>query len=107
MIVVTLVPLQSIMKDQVSDMILISYLLATVSGLKRINKEMLMRYQSFVYTLQLSSFSLKGLSTAYVSGEPGNERMKEGVCNGLHQQVFFTPESIVTSKRWRKVLCGR
>ena len=59
-----------------------------------------------MYTMQVPSFSSKGLSTAYVSGEPGNERMKEGVCNGLDQLVFFTPESIVTSKKWRKVLVG-
>ena len=56
--------------------------------------------------VQVSSFSSKGLSAAYISGEPSSERMKEGVSRGAYQLVFFTPELIVTNKRWRKVLEG-
>ena len=55
---------------------------------------------------QVSSLFSKGISAAYVSEQPGNERKKEGVSKGMYQLVFFTPELIVTSKRWRKVLEG-
>ena len=56
--------------------------------------------------MQVSSFSSKGLSAAYVTGEPGNEDVKRGVRKGEYQLVFFTPELLINNKRWRKVLGG-
>ena len=41
---------------------------------------------------------------AYDTGEDGNEEMKKGVHAGQFQLVFFTPELLIDSKRWRKML---
>ena len=41
---------------------------------------------------------------AYVTGEDGNEEMKKGMHAGRYQLVFFTPELLIDSKRWRKML---
>lgn len=54
--------------------------------------------------LQVASFSARGLATAYVTGESGNEEMKRGVSVGAYKLVFFTPELLMDNKRWRKVL---
>ena len=32
--------------------------------------------------------------------------MKEGVCNGEYQLVYFTPEILLGGKKWRKLLIG-
>ena len=32
--------------------------------------------------------------------------MKEGVCNGEYQFVYFTPEILISSKKWRGLLLG-
>jgi len=43
---------------------------------------------------------------AYVTGEDGNEEMKKRVYAGRYQLVYFTPEVLIESKRWRKMLSG-
>ena len=43
---------------------------------------------------------------AYVTGEGGNEEMKRSVHAGRYQLVFFTPELLFDSKRWRMMLSG-
>ena len=40
---------------------------------------------------------------AYVTGEEGNEE-KKGMHVGWYQLVFFTPELLIDSKHWRKML---
>ena len=57
-----------------------------------------------LHVLQVDSFSARGLAVAYVTGESGNEEMKQSVCIGAYQLVFFTPELLIENKRWRKVL---
>ena len=32
--------------------------------------------------------------------------MKEGVCNGEYQLVYFTQEILLGGKKWRKLLVG-
>ncbi len=32
--------------------------------------------------------------------------MSEGISNGDYQFVYFTPETLLLSKRWRAVLAG-
>ena len=46
---------------------------------------------------QAMSFTAKGLSTAYVTGEGGNDSMKRGVHKGVYSLVFFTPELLISS----------
>ena len=54
--------------------------------------------------MQATTFSSKGLNAAYVSGELTDDLMKERVRRGEYQLVFFSPEMIINSKRWRKVI---
>ena len=42
--------------------------------------------------------------TAYVTGQSEDEEMKYGVQRGKYQLVFFTPELLITSRRWQNVL---
>ena len=56
--------------------------------------------------MQVASFSSKGLTAVYVSGELTDDLTKERVCRGEYQLVFFTPEMIINNKRWRKVIGG-
>ena len=32
--------------------------------------------------------------------------VKDGVSKGAYKIVFFTPEMIITNKRWRKMIAG-
>ncbi len=52
----------------------------------------------------MSSLSRKGVKCCYISGEQDDEKMKEGVKNGLYSLVYFTPEMILNSRRWRQML---
>lgn len=52
----------------------------------------------------MATYSGKGLSSAYVSGEVTNRTILDGVARRLYQLVFFTPEMLITKKRWRKVI---
>ncbi len=52
----------------------------------------------------MATFSKKGLKAAYVTGETGNEEVKSAVMAGHYQLVFFTPELIIDTKKWHKML---
>ena len=60
-----------------------------------------------VYILkQVSTYSVKGLKTTYVSGEVTDKSVLDEVSQGNFQLVFFTPEMLIGSKRWRSMLTG-
>ena len=46
----------------------------------------------------------KGSLISDVTGQGGDEEMKQGVHRGRYCLVFFTPELLITSTRWWKVL---
>ena len=41
-----------------------------------------------------------------MTGEDDNAEMKRGVHAGKYELVFFTPELLIDSRRWRRVLAG-
>ncbi len=47
-----------------------------------------------------------GIKACYVSGEQDDERMRKDVIKGAYQIVYFTPEMILASRRWREMLIG-
>ncbi len=53
------------------------------------------------YEFQVASFSERGVKAYYIGDE---QHVKEGVVDGLYQLVYFTPEMLLGSKEWRKVL---
>lgn len=53
---------------------------------------------------QVASFSSKGLSAAYISGEVTDDMIKEKACKGEYQLVFLTPEMVINNRRWRKMI---
>ena len=55
-------------------------------------------------TLQAKKFNSQGILAAIVTGESDDEDVKRGVYGGKYDVVFFTPEILINSKRWRKVL---
>lgn len=57
-----------------------------------------------LYFLQVASYSSKGLSSAYVSREVTDRTILTGVAQGFYQLVFFTPEMLIASKKWRRVI---
>ena len=44
--------------------------------------------------LQVSALSNKGLTACCISGDQNDDLVKEGVCNGEYQFVYFTPEIV-------------
>ena len=50
-------------------------------------------------------YSAKGLTAAHVTGDT-TEEMKEGVRRGEFQLVYITPELLLRSSVWRKMLIG-
>ena len=56
-----------------------------------------------MHIFQAASFTSRGLSTAYVTGQSENEDMKQGVYKRVYRLVFFTPELLIMNRRWRKV----
>lgn len=52
----------------------------------------------------MATYTSKGLSSAYVSGEVTDRTVLDGVARGLFQLVFFTPELLINNKRWRRVI---
>ena len=48
-----------------------------------------------------------GVKACYISGEQDDQLVKEGVRKGDYQVVYFTPEMILASKRWREMLVGQ
>ncbi|KAL5489405.1 hypothetical protein EMCRGX_G018494 [Ephydatia muelleri] len=59
---------------------------------------------------QVSTYSIKGLKTTYMyvsqSGEVTDKSVLDEVSQGNFQLVFFTPEMLIGSKRWRNMLTG-
>ena len=47
---------------------------------------------------------MKGLPTACVTGENTDEKVMLGVQRGDYCLVFFTPELLITNRKWRNVL---
>ena len=54
----------------------------------------------------MEKFNSQGMLTALVTGEYCDKQVKRDVCAGKYEIVFFTPEMLIRSKRWRKVLTG-
>ena len=55
---------------------------------------------------KVTSFSAKGVSAAYISGEQEDKNVKKGVVDGAYQIVFFTPEMLLLNKQWRNLLAS-
>ncbi len=55
---------------------------------------------------QVATYSSKGVQCASISGGGANSHLNADVAMGKFQLVFFTPEMIVGTKSWRKVLEG-
>lgn len=45
-----------------------------------------------------------GIRACHISGEQDDEAVKEGAVQGSYQVIYFTPELLLESKKWRKVL---
>ena len=41
---------------------------------------------------------------ACISGHTTDSSVREGICNGAYQLVYFTPEMLILSKKWRRVI---
>eukprot|EP00731_Ephydatia_muelleri_P029465 Em0020g1109a len=52
---------------------------------------------------QVSTYSIKGLKTTYVTGEVTDKSVLDEVSQGNFQLVFFTPEMLIGSNRWRNM----
>ena len=52
---------------------------------------------------QVALYSSKGVSAAYISRETDYE-MARGVTEGRYQLVYFSPESLLCSRKWRETL---
>ena len=52
---------------------------------------------------QVSRFSSKGVSAAFICEDSPRE-MKLGILSGDYQLVFFSPESLLSQRRWRELL---
>ena len=52
------------------------------------------------------ALSRKGVKSCYMSSDQDNEDEKAGIIKGEYQVVYFTPEKIITGKRWREMLVG-
>lgn len=51
----------------------------------------------------MARFNSLGVLSACVMGET-DEGVKQGIHGGRYDVVFFTPELLITSSRWRRVL---
>ena len=52
---------------------------------------------------QVASFSSRGLETGYITST-ADAAMIEKVVNGRCQLVFFTPEALLESRKWSRLL---
>lgn len=52
----------------------------------------------------MKKFNSQGISAALMSGADKNAEVIRGVSEGNYDVVFFTPELLINSKRWRSVL---
>ena len=54
--------------------------------------------------IQVSSLSKKGIKCCYISAQQHDKNIKEEVMSGQYPLVYFTPETILTNKKWRCML---
>ncbi len=52
----------------------------------------------------MAALSKAGMKACYITGEQDDNSIKEDVEKGLYQLVYFTPEILIQSKRWRQLL---
>ena len=53
----------------------------------------------------MSCLTAKGITAVSICGDDNDDRhKKQGVTQGQHQLVYFTPETLVLSRSWRRVL---
>jgi len=55
--------------------------------------------------LQVASYTAKGLPTAYLSCD-SDSAVKRGILEGAFQLVFISPEMLLSTKKWKKLLRG-
>ncbi|KAL5460118.1 hypothetical protein EMCRGX_G033544 [Ephydatia muelleri] len=55
---------------------------------------------------QVATYCSKGLTSICVSGDTSGSAILNDVSLGKYQLVFFTPEIVLASKKWRKVIQG-
>ncbi len=47
------------------------------------------------------------IKACYISGEKDNESVKKDVVKGRYQILYFTPEMILSNRRWREIAYRR
>ncbi len=52
----------------------------------------------------MKRFNLQGVLAALVTGTSEDKEIKKGIHGGKYDIVFFTPELLITSARWRRLL---
>ena len=55
---------------------------------------------------KIAALTHKGIKVCYISSNQDSEAIKGGVTNGEYEIVFFTPEMLLLSKRWRELPLG-
>ena len=48
----------------------------------------------------------RGIRAGYVTGDQESDEVKEAVTEGKYQVVYFTPEMLLGSRKWREILLG-
>ena len=54
--------------------------------------------------MSVASLHRRGLKACYISSDQEDRDVKEGVVKGDYRLVYFTPEMLLVSKRWREKL---
>lgn len=57
-----------------------------------------------ILCVQVSSFTARGLKTAFVSAEDCDKEVVKGIHGGEYQLVLISPESIISNLYWREML---
>ena len=52
---------------------------------------------------QVASYSAKGIKAAFIDCESDSDK-KASVCEGAYQLVLFSPEALISNRRWRQML---
>ena len=66
----------------------------------------MLKAKACFWPIQVTIYCTKGISSACVSGEVSDVATLDAVCDGRYQLVFFTPEMIISKRRWRRVIGG-
>lgn len=53
--------------------------------------------------MQASSFSSKGIPTAYIASDQEDDLVIKGVVEAKYKLVFFTPEMLLLKNKWRSL----